>query len=113
MPLYEYRCKKCEAVTEVLRLGSDRRPAACANCGSSAMSKVISRVSFKVASRPKYSEDFLNKAKPFLKSQKETAAYMAEGKGSEEAKTFALAEQIGERVDRSLATVRRDARREA
>jgi putative FmdB family regulatory protein len=113
MPLFEFRCKKCHAVTEVLCLGSANAAVNCAYCGSAAMTKVISRVSFKVASRPKYSEDFLDKAKPFLKAQKETVAYMAEGKGSEDAKTFALAEQIGERIDRTLAKVKKGARREA
>jgi putative FmdB family regulatory protein len=109
MPLFEFHCQKCEALTEVLRLGSDKRPATCANCGSAAMVKVISRVSFKVARRAKYSEDFLDKAKPFLKTQKHTAEYFAEGKGSEDAKTFQLAEKIGERIDRTLAKVKKGA----
>jgi putative FmdB family regulatory protein len=113
MPLFEYRCKKCEALTEVLRVASDVRAAACANCGSSALVKVISRVSFKIAKRAKYSEDFLSKAKPFLKTQKQTAEYFAEGKGSEDARTFQLAERIGERIDRTLAKVKKGARREA
>ena len=113
MPLFEFRCKKCEAVTEVLRLGSDTRPATCVNCGSAAMIKVISRVSFKVGKRAKYSEDFLAKAKPFLKTQKQTAEYFAEGKGSEDARTFQLAEKIGERIDRTLAKVKKGVRREA
>jgi hypothetical protein len=69
--------------------------------------KVISRVSFNVARRAKYSEDFLDKAKPFLKTQKQTAEYFAEGKGSEDSKTFQLAERIGERIDRTLAKVRK------
>jgi hypothetical protein len=61
-------------------------------------------VSFKVARPPKYSEDFLHKARPFLRAQKQTAEFFAEGKGSEDAKTFQLAEQIGDRIDRTLAT---------
>jgi putative FmdB family regulatory protein len=111
MPLFEYRCGKCAAVTEVLRLARDKGRVTCARCGSAAMKKVVSRVSFQIASRPKYSEDFLAKAKPFLKSKRETAQYMAEGKGSEDAKTFRLAERIGERIDRTLAKVTKTARR--
>jgi hypothetical protein len=38
-----------------------------------------------------------------LHAQKEPAQYFAEGKGSEDARTFQLAEQIGERIDRTLA----------
>jgi hypothetical protein len=77
----------------------------CAHCGSAAMSKLISRVSFKVARRAKYSDEFLDKATPFLKTQSATAKYFAEAKGSEDSKTFKLAEQIGERIDRTLASV--------
>ena len=60
-------------------------------------------VSFKVAKPSKYSEAFLHKARPFLRAQIETAQYFAEGKGSEDAKTFQLAERIGARIDRTLA----------
>jgi len=105
MPLFEFRCAKCHAVTEVLcqGAGSETRAVSCAQCGSRAMSKMISRVSFKVAKPAKYSEAFLHKARPFLRARKETAQYFAEGKGSEEARTFQLAERIGERIDRTLA----------
>ena len=105
MPLFEFLCKKCDAVTEVLRLasGSEKRAVNCARCGSLATSKVISKVSFKVAKPTKYSEAFLHNARPFLRAQKETAQYLAEGKGSEDAKTFQLAERIGARIDRTLA----------
>ena len=106
MPIFEFCCQNCEAVTEVLRVGSDNSAASCARCGSTATVKVISRVSFTVTRRAKYSEEFLGKAKPFLKKQKETARFLAEGKGSEDSKTFQLAEQIGERIDRTLAKVR-------
>jgi putative FmdB family regulatory protein len=106
MPLFEFRCRKCEAVTEVLRLGSDLPDVICPSCGSASMIKIISRVSFKLARRNKYSEDFLDKAKPFLKTQKETAQVFAEGKGSEDSKTFQIAERIGEKIDRTLAKVK-------
>jgi hypothetical protein len=68
------------------------------------MANVISRVGFKIAKPAKYGEDFLHRARTFLRAQKETAEYFAEGKGSEDSKTFELAEQIGERIDRTLAT---------
>ena len=105
MPLFEFRCKSCSAVTEVLT----RKPmaeldaVACAKCGGTETFKIISQVTFKVAKSTKYSEEFLGNAQPFLKSQKETAEMFAEGKGSDDEKTFQLAEHIGERIDRSLA----------
>ena len=106
MPLFEFRCKSCGAVTEVLA----RKPAAeldavaCAQCGGTDTFKVISQVTFKVAKSTKYSEEFLGKAQPFLKSQRETAELFAEGKGSDDEKTFQLAEHIGERIDQAIDT---------
>ncbi len=87
-------------------MGSDNSAATCAGCGGTATVKVVSRVSFTVTRRSKYSEEFLGKAKPFLKKQKETARFFSEGKGSEDSKTFQLAEQIGERIDRTLAKIK-------
>ena len=109
MPLFEFRCKSCGAVTEVLA----RKPiaeldaVACARCGGTDTSKIISQVTFKVARSTKYSEEFLGNAQPFLKSRKETAEMFAEGKGSDDEKTFQLAERIGEQIDRSLAATPR------
>ena len=106
MPLFEFQCKECQAVTEVLCRDGEptTQRVICCRCGSGATTKVISPVSFKVLKPAKYSEDFLHKARPFLRRQKETAEYFAEGKGSEDSKTFELAERIGERIDRTLAT---------
>lgn len=105
MPLFEFRCRKCESITETLvrRGESVDDTVTCAHCGSGAATKMISLVSFRVARRAKYSDEFLDKAKPFLKTQKETARFFAESKGSEDSKTFRLAEQIGTRIDRTLA----------
>ena len=106
MPLFEFVCRKCGTVTEALVLGpaDERGTVACAKCGSRATTKVVSQVSFKVAKAAKYSEEFLHRARPFLKTQRETAEAFAEGKGSEDSRTFKLAERIGERIDRTLAT---------
>lgn len=107
MPLFEFRCNKCEGLTEALVWApkTKREVVRCAHCGSSAMTKQVSLVSFKIGQRAKYSDEFLDKAKPFLRSQKETAGYFAEAKGSEDAKTFKLAEKIGARIDRTLASL--------
>ncbi|MBM4297530.1 MAG: hypothetical protein FJ143_07290 [Deltaproteobacteria bacterium] len=106
MPLFEFACRKCGSVTELLILGAANESGgvSCAACGSRAMTRVVSQVSLKVAKTSKYSEEFLHRARPFLKSQHETAAAFAEGKGSEDSRTFQLAERIGERIDRTLAT---------
>jgi putative FmdB family regulatory protein len=105
MPLFEFLCRKCRAVTEALVLRWEDASGAveCAQCGSRATTKIVSQVSFKVAKAAKYSEEFLHKARPFLRGQRETAQSFAESKGSEDARTFQLAERIGERIDRTLA----------
>jgi len=93
-------------MTEVLVRGleEESEAVACAECGSRAITKVVSRVSFKVAKAAKYNEEFLHQARPFLRSQQQTAEIFAEAKGSEDARTFQLAERIGEGIDRTLAT---------
>ena len=106
MPLFEYRCGRCEGITEALIQRAEPHGATvrCAHCGSATVTKLVSLVSFKVARRAKYSDEFLDKAKPFLKTQRATAQYFTEGEGSDDSKTFQLAEQIGKRIDRTLAS---------
>lgn len=46
MPIYEYRCRECGAVSEYLvRFGSDD-PIECKACGSPQVSKILSAGSF-------------------------------------------------------------------
>ena len=106
MPLFEFFCRKCATVTEVLVRGFADESAVvpCVQCDSRATTKVVSKVSFKVAKAAKYNEEFLHKARPFLRSQRQTAELFAEAKGSEDSRTFQLAERIGEGIDRTLAS---------
>ncbi|HWP60216.1 MAG TPA: FmdB family zinc ribbon protein [Candidatus Acidoferrales bacterium] len=105
MPLYDYRCEECHAVSEILvRLADLQSPPSCPGCGSTRMVRLISPVNFKVARRPAYSEEFIGKSLPFLKRQPETARYLAEGEGSEEARAVHVAERIGREIDRQLET---------
>jgi putative FmdB family regulatory protein len=49
MPLYEYRCKKCEHLEEVLQKASDPAPAVCPECGAKkSMEKEVSLTSFQL-----------------------------------------------------------------
>ncbi len=49
MPLYEYRCKKCEHLEEVLQKASDPAPAVCPECGAKkSMAKEVSLTSFQL-----------------------------------------------------------------
>ena len=104
MPLFDYRCGDCSALTEVFRRGSGVQPALvrCARCGSGNTARAVSGFSFRAPRRPKYSEEFREQAAPFLMSRPGAQEYFAEGSGSPEAKLHALTERIGERVDSVL-----------
>jgi hypothetical protein len=66
------------------------------------MVKLVSVVNFKMAGKPAYSDDFMHKALPFLRRQPETARRLAEGKGSDDARAFQIAERIGQEIDHRL-----------
>jgi putative FmdB family regulatory protein len=102
MPLFEFRCNACGAVSEVLVLRGDAAGPRCSACGSPDLARLVSRFSFKAARRAKYSEDFREKQLPFLKSRPGMGEAFAEGSESEEAKAYKLSEQIGVRVDAAL-----------
>jgi putative FmdB family regulatory protein len=105
MPLYEYQCECCGAIAErLIRPETAADTVACGQCGSAETVRLLSRVNFKLHRKPKYSEEFLGKAMPAMKGRPETAPHFAEGGGSDEAKMFAMGEQIGERIDRVLQT---------
>lgn len=49
MPLYEYRCKECDHLEEVLQKVSDPAPATCPACGKEhTMAKEVSLTSFQL-----------------------------------------------------------------
>jgi putative FmdB family regulatory protein len=46
MPLYEYRCDECQALTTYLwRSGSKTSDVVCKACGAASLTKIISRIS--------------------------------------------------------------------
>jgi putative FmdB family regulatory protein len=104
MPLYDYHCNECRQVTEVLvhRSADAGKPPRCPHCGSPRMLKLVSIVNFKIATKSAYSDDFMHRALPFLRQQPETAHRFAEGKGSDDARAFQIAEHIGQEIDQRL-----------
>ena len=49
MPIYEYKCRSCGTVSEILTgVGSDEKEAACSQCGSKDLTKKFSIMSFSV-----------------------------------------------------------------
>jgi putative FmdB family regulatory protein len=103
MPLFDYRCRSCGAVTEVFVHRMEAPAAAtCGRCASQDTVRLVSRFTFKPSHKAKYSEEFREKTLPFLKSRPGAADLFGEGGESDEAKAFALTEQIGQRVDTAL-----------
>jgi len=103
VPLFEYGCRQCGAVTELfVRHYSEPPSPPCERCQSSDTVRLVSRFSFKTAQRAKYDESLREKMLPFLRSQPGIGEALAEGSGSEEAREFAITERIGQRVDSVL-----------
>ena len=51
MPIFEYRCKKCDGITEVLvRTPSDEDRVKCDDCGSAKVEKMLSAAAVAVKS---------------------------------------------------------------
>ncbi len=44
MPIYMYRCQKCDQVTEALQKVSDDKLTLCPNCGEEALKRIIAPV---------------------------------------------------------------------
>ncbi len=48
MPLFEYRCKKCGHINEVLVFGSEKPELVCEKCGSKKLEKIMSSFNARV-----------------------------------------------------------------
>ena len=58
MPIYEYKCKKCEAVFEVLLKSTEPEPAKCEECGSKRIGRVMRQTSFVLKGSGWYQTDY-------------------------------------------------------
>lgn len=100
MPLFDYRCNRCNTVTEAfIRAMGEGGQVVCSHCGSVDTVRLVSRFVVRAQRTPKYSEEFREKALPFLKTRPGVGELLAESGQSEEAATFELTERIGARVD--------------
>lgn len=73
MPIYEFRCKKCNAVTEVFQKRSDKPPVKCRKCGGR-LEKMVSRPAIQFKGEGWYVTDYARKGSGGDKPEKETAA---------------------------------------
>lgn len=71
MPLYEYGCGACGAVSEINHRISEPAPADCPECGKPALSKLISASNFRLKGAGWYETDFKSEGKRNLAGDNE------------------------------------------
>ena len=67
MPIYEYRCEKCDSHFEVIQKFSDKPLKFCANC-KGRLTKLISQTSFQLKGSGWYVTDYAKSGKTGSKS---------------------------------------------
>ena len=73
MPIYEFRCKKCHALTEVFQKLSDKPPSRCRKCGGR-LEKLVSRPAIQFKGEGWYITDYARKGSGAEKAEKEASA---------------------------------------
>jgi putative FmdB family regulatory protein len=58
MPIYEYECRDCGEMTEVIQKVSDPALADCPSCGAGGLTKLVSAAGFRLAGGGWYETDF-------------------------------------------------------
>ena len=64
MPIYEYRCKKCDHLFERIQRLAERPIRKCPECGEAALEKLISRGAVHFKGTGWYVTDYARKGKP-------------------------------------------------
>ncbi|MFO8004535.1 FmdB family zinc ribbon protein [Thioalkalivibrio sp.] len=58
MPIYEYECRDCGEMTEIIQKVSDPALTECPSCGASGLTKLVSAAGFRLAGGGWYETDF-------------------------------------------------------
>ena len=62
MPIYEYRCNRCEHRLEMLQKINEKPAKTCPECGQDSLLKLVSAAAFKLKGTGWYETDFKDKA---------------------------------------------------
>ncbi|MFO7953989.1 FmdB family zinc ribbon protein [Thioalkalivibrio sp.] len=92
MPIYEYQCKDCGEISEILQKISDPPAIICPECGAEALTKQVSAAGFRLAGGGWYETDFKKDGKRNLKEGSgsgASSAPKAESSGSAKTGTAA------------------------
>lgn len=79
MPIYEYECKACGDVHEVMQKISEPPPAACPSCQGGPLAKLMSRTAFILKGDGWYVTDFRDKGKKAPEKQAEEGGKTKDG----------------------------------
>jgi putative FmdB family regulatory protein len=63
MPIYDFKCKSCGYITELMRKVSDANITACPQCKQGTFEKMLSAPSFQLTGSGWYATDFKTKTK--------------------------------------------------
>lgn len=74
MPIYEYQCKDCGEISEILQKISDPPATVCPECGAEALTKQVSAAGFRLAGGGWYETDFKKDGKRNLKEGSSSAS---------------------------------------
>jgi putative FmdB family regulatory protein len=85
MPIYEFRCKKCNKQIEVYQKFSDKPPTKCKTCGGR-MEKMISATAFQFKGEGWYVTDYARKGSVAETVEKDLAAPEPSAKSDDKAK---------------------------
>lgn len=90
MPMYEYRCEKCESVIETMQKFSDAPLADCEKCGGlGTLSKLISKSSFALKGTGWYTTDYKRSSAPVAQANESVSPVTAAASGDGKPKTEA------------------------
>ena len=82
MPIYEYECKSCSTVQEVLQKISDPAPAECPSCHKGPLVKLLSRTGFILKGNGWYVTDFRDGGKKAASGASEESSGGSSGSSS-------------------------------
>ena len=86
MPIYEFRCKKCNNQIEVLQKFSDKSPTRCKECGGR-LEKLISTPAIQFKGEGWYVTDYARKGSVAEKVEKELSSPETASKSDDKKKT--------------------------
>jgi putative FmdB family regulatory protein len=104
MPIYEYQCKACEHVFDVLQKMSDDPLTYCPECGEPQLRKLMSAPNFRLKGGGWYETDFKDKNKRNLAGGADAASADSSSKSDSKSDSKADSKPASKSSDSSSST---------